>query len=127
MIDFEQYRIVLAQAEHKCPSPLEPEVIKRLGRSKRSKSGNLLERLRDYAQETLRFQTDTDLPFTNNQGETIFGWPSLIKYLVVSAPKSVLISFAISAAIYRLVEKMMRLQTTALTLLFEGILPAFIL
>jgi transposase len=65
----DQYRIILAQAEQECPPPLEPEGTKRRGRIKRSQSRNLLERLRDYEQETLRFMTDSDVPFTNNQGE----------------------------------------------------------
>ncbi len=32
-------------------------------------SRNLLERLRDFENETLRFMTDPHAPFTNNQGE----------------------------------------------------------
>jgi transposase len=36
---------------------------------KRSKSRSLLERLRDYEQDVLRFMSEPDVPFTNNQGE----------------------------------------------------------
>lgn len=42
---------------------------KRRGRIKKSKSRNLLERLRDFESETLRFMEDPDVPFTNNSGE----------------------------------------------------------
>lgn len=39
------------------------------GRVKQTKARNLLERLRDYEDETLRFITSPDVPFTNNQAE----------------------------------------------------------
>jgi len=66
----EQYRAILEQGEIECPPPLErQQTDRKKGRLKRSKSRNLLERLRDYEQETLRFMTDVDVPFTNNQGE----------------------------------------------------------
>ncbi len=34
-----------------------------------SKERNLLERLRDFEQDVLRFMIDADVPFTNNRGE----------------------------------------------------------
>jgi transposase len=39
------------------------------GRVKRSKSCNLILRLRDYEADVLRFLTDPHVPFTNNLGE----------------------------------------------------------
>ncbi|MCU7910491.1 MAG: transposase, partial [Candidatus Thiodiazotropha sp. (ex Lucinoma aequizonata)] len=39
------------------------------GRLKRSKARNLLERLRDFEQDVLRFMDVESVPFTNNQGE----------------------------------------------------------
>jgi transposase len=48
------------------PLPMQP---KRRGRVKKSKSRNLLERLRDFENETLRFMEDPLVPFTNNSGE----------------------------------------------------------
>jgi transposase len=39
------------------------------GRIKKSKSRNLLERLRDYEQDTLRFMDNERVPFSNNMGE----------------------------------------------------------
>lgn len=61
------YRKVLAAANAECPEPIKPADQK--GRVKRSKSRNLLERLIHFETETLRFMTDPDVPFTNNQGE----------------------------------------------------------
>ncbi len=39
------------------------------GRIKKSKSRNLLERLRDYEQDTLRIMDNQIVPFSNNLGE----------------------------------------------------------
>ena len=41
----------------------------RRGRLKRSKARNLLERLRDFEAEVLRFREVGNVPFTNNQGD----------------------------------------------------------
>ncbi|WP_139198358.1 IS66 family transposase, partial [Syntrophus gentianae] len=42
---------------------------KKKGKTARSKARNLLERLRDYENETLRFVVDYNVPFSNNQAE----------------------------------------------------------
>lgn len=47
----------------------DPAAPKRRGRLKRSKSRNLLERLRDYEDDVLRFMENAKVPFSNNQGE----------------------------------------------------------
>ena len=65
----ERYQNLLKQAEIECPSPEATRKPGQRGRMKRSKSRNLLERLRDFEQEVLRFMTDPLVPFTNNQGE----------------------------------------------------------
>jgi transposase len=65
----EQYRATLRQADLECPPPVSEKKPGQRGRVKRSKSRNLLERLINYEQETLRFMTDAQVPFTNNQGE----------------------------------------------------------
>ena len=65
----EQYRALLQQAEIECPPPDPQRKPGQRGRVKRSKARNLLERLLNYEQETLRFMTDARVPFTNNQGE----------------------------------------------------------
>jgi transposase len=64
-----QYRALLKDAERECPPPNPQKIPGQRGRLKRSKSRNLLERLINYENETLRFLNDPDVPFTNNQGE----------------------------------------------------------
>ena len=63
-----KYRAILKQGETQCPAPAKPEKGKR-GRVKKTKSRNLLERLRDFEQDTLRFMDNVDVPFSNNLGE----------------------------------------------------------
>lgn len=63
-----RYRSLLARANRECPEPRISGPAKR-GRPKKNKARNLLERLRDYETEVLRFMTDERVPFTNNLGE----------------------------------------------------------
>jgi len=65
----ERYRNLLAEADKECPPPDESERCGTRGRIKRSKARNLLERLRDYEDDVLRFMENPIIPFTNNQGE----------------------------------------------------------
>ncbi len=63
-----RYRGIIEKADKKeCPEPRRE--IKTRGRIKKTKSRNLLERLRDFEAETLRFMEIDYVPFTNNQGE----------------------------------------------------------
>lgn len=62
-----RYRSILTRGDRECPAP--KGVNNKPGRIARSKSRNLLERLREFETETLRFMTDKRVPFTNNQGE----------------------------------------------------------
>jgi len=64
-----RYRELLLEAEKECPPPDETGVKKR-GKTARSKARNLLERLRDFENETLRFMVDQNVPFSNNQAES---------------------------------------------------------
>ncbi len=65
-----QYERILAQGDEECPPPDKSNRIKgQRGRQKRTKSRALLERLRDYQDDVLRFMTHLAVPFTNNQGE----------------------------------------------------------
>lgn len=64
----EQYREILKQGEKECPLP-QPKQAGKRGRQKKTFSRNLLERLRDFEEDTLRFMTNAIVPFTNNQGE----------------------------------------------------------
>jgi len=65
----DQYRALLKRAEIECPPPDSKKIPGQRGRTKRSKSRNLLERLINYETDTLKFMIDVDVPFTNNQGE----------------------------------------------------------
>ena len=64
-----KYRAILKQGEIECPEPIRPKKKGKRGRIKRSKSRNLLERLRDYEQDALRFMDNELVPFSNNLGE----------------------------------------------------------
>jgi len=68
-----KFRGIIEIGEAECPGPpppiVEPGQKKKRGRQKKSKARNLLERLRDYEKETLRFMNEADVPFTNNPGE----------------------------------------------------------
>ncbi len=61
-----QYRALIKQGEIECPAPTHPQKKRKRWRIKKSKSRNLLERLRDYEQDTLRFMVEESVPFTNN-------------------------------------------------------------
>jgi len=65
----QQYRNLLEQAEIECPEPIRDKKKGKRGRIKKSKARNLLERLRDFEDEVLRFMDVDYVPFTNNLGE----------------------------------------------------------
>jgi transposase len=65
-----KYRVILKQGEIECPEPIRPKKKGKRGRIKKSKSRNLLERLRDYEQDALRFMDNGHVPFSNNLGES---------------------------------------------------------
>ena len=56
-----KYRKILRKAELECPENIKQRA--------QSKSRNLLERLLEFEEETLMFMEDSEVPFTNNQGE----------------------------------------------------------
>jgi len=64
-----RYRQLLVEADVECPPPDESKREGKRGRLKRSKSRNLLERLRNYEDDVLRFMEIEAVPFTNNQAE----------------------------------------------------------
>jgi len=63
------YQKILKEAEKESPPPDEANRKTKKGRLKRTKSRNLLERLRKYEEDVLRFMDNEIVPFTNNQGE----------------------------------------------------------
>lgn len=62
-----QYRQILDEGDLECPPPDRPPGKK--GRLKQSKSRNLLVRLRQFEEDTLRFMEEPLVPFTNNLSE----------------------------------------------------------
>ena len=62
-----RYRSILTKGKKECPLPKKDP--KQKGRIKKSKSRNLLERLIDFEDDTLRFMKERLVPFTNNLGE----------------------------------------------------------
>ncbi|OOP55716.1 MAG: transposase, partial [Candidatus Brocadia carolinensis] len=65
----QRYRIVLQKAEAESPPPDETNRKGKRGRVKRTKARNLLERLREYEDDVLRFMNNKNVPFTNNLAE----------------------------------------------------------
>jgi len=64
-----KYRALLREADIECPAPDESNRTGKRGKVPRSKSRNLLERLRDHEDDVLRFMDNKIVPFTNNQAE----------------------------------------------------------
>lgn len=64
-----RYRKLLAEAESECPAPDDTRRPGSRGRLPRSKARNLLERLRNYENDVLRFLDEPEVPFSNNQAE----------------------------------------------------------
>jgi transposase len=63
-----RYRRILTDAEKENPILPRQEKQKR-GRAAQTKTRNLLDRMRGHEDDILRFMTDADVPFTNNQAE----------------------------------------------------------
>lgn len=122
-----KYREILRQGDKECPAPEVAKDKKKRGRIAKTKSRNLLERLRDFETETLRFMTDIDVPFTNNQGEND------IRMTKVQQKISGCFRSFEGAEIFCRVRSYLTTcskhgiaPTTALNLLFSGKLPEFI-
>lgn len=64
-----RYRALLEEAVRECPAPDESQRKGRRGRLPRSKARNLLERLRDFESDVLRFMVEDEVPFSNNLAE----------------------------------------------------------
>ncbi|MCL4728700.1 MAG: IS66 family transposase [Candidatus Kuenenia stuttgartiensis] len=65
----QRYRKILQNAEAESPPPDETNRKGKRGRVKRTKARNLLERLRTYEGDVLRFMDNKNVPFTNNLAE----------------------------------------------------------
>ena len=65
--DLREYDAIIAAGEKECPLP--PPQKGKKGRPARGKTRCLLDRLKEYKAEVLRFLTVPEVPFTNNQAE----------------------------------------------------------
>lgn len=121
-----QYREILNLADKECPPPVQKPNKK--GRMKRSKSRNLLERLHRYEDDTLRFMEEPLTPFTNNNGERSFRM-SKVQQKISGCFRSM--KGARDACTVRsyivTCQKHNISATDALTMLFNRILPDFLL
>ena len=121
------YRALLQQAEQECPPPDPSKRPGQRGRPKRSKSRNLLERLRRYEQETLRFMTDAEVPFTNNQGENDIRMTKLHQKIAGCFRSQEGADIFCRVRSYLSTCRKNNVSASqALNLLFDGQLPAFI-
>jgi len=123
-----RYRKLLTEADNECPAPKAAQRQGSRGKLPRSKARNLLERLRDYENDVLRFMDEPDVPFSNNQAENdirmtkvqqkISGcfrsWDGALIFCRIRSYLSTCRKQGITA-------------TEALTLLFEGRSPDFML
>jgi len=121
-----QYRKILHEADVECPPPKDKRKKGQRGRIKKTKPRNLLERLRDYEDDTLRFMTSPEVTFTNNQGERD------IRMTKVQQKISGCFRSMDGARIFGRIRSYLSTckkhgisATTALALLFEGKLPDF--
>jgi transposase len=123
-----RYRKLLQEAEIECPPPEPPaDGKKKRGRLARSKPRNLLERLRDFEQDVLRFMVDKDVPFSNNLAEND------IRMTKVQQKISGCFRSMLGAKMFCRIRSYLSTSrkhgvsaTVALTLLFQGKLPAFV-
>jgi transposase len=121
-----EYRNIIKKGEIECPEPIRPKKGKR-GRIKKSKSRNLLERLRDYENDTLRFMENASVAFSNNLGEND------IRMTKVQQKISGCFRSMDGAKIFCLVRSYLSTcrkqgikSSRALELLFNGQLPEFV-
>jgi transposase len=121
----ERYRLILKEAEETCPPPERPPGHR--GRLKRTKSRNLLERLRDYESAVLLFMTDPIVPFSNNQAENDLRMTK-VQQKISGCFRSIAGAnfFCRIRSYLSTCRKHNVSPTAALTLLFNGQLPEFL-
>lgn len=123
----QQYRTLLEGAEAESPPPDESQRKPgQKGRLKRSKGRNLLERLRHFETETLRFLENPCVPFTNNQGENDIRMTKVHQKISgCFRSQEGAVTFCRVRSYLSTCRKQGMTATEALTLLFQGTLPDF--
>jgi len=98
------------------------------GKLKRTKSRNLLERLKNYVDDVLRFMADPLVPFTNNQGERDIRMIK-VQQKIFGCFRSIegAINFCKVRSYLSTCKKNDVSASEALEMLFNGTLPIFIL
>ena len=121
-----KYRAILDAADEECPPPTEKRKKGQKGRLKRTKSRNLLERLRDYENDVLRFMDLKIVPFTNNLGERDIRMTK-VQQKISGCFRSVdgAKIFCRLRSYLSTCKKQNISSSTALELLFDGKLPIF--
>jgi transposase len=120
-----KYDDIISAGELESPLAFKGAEVKR-GRKKQSRARNLLERLREKKDATLRFMTHGDAPFTNNLAERDIRMTKVHQKIsgcyktLETANGACLIRSFISTC-----QKQGICVSTALTQLFEGKLPTF--
>jgi len=111
--------------DKECPPPIKDPAKK--GKIKRSKSRNLLERLRNYEDDTLRFMDDPLTPFTNNDGERSFRMAKVQQKIsgCFRSMKGTRDFFTVRSYLMTC-QKHNISASKALTMLFNNTLPAFL-
>lgn len=122
-----RYKDLLDKAQKECPPPDESKRNGKRGRLKRSKARNLLERLIDYEDETLRFMNDQKVPFTNNQGENDIRMTKVQQKIsgCFRSMKGAVIFCRVRSYLSTCKKHGLR-ASEALRILFEGKLPDFL-
>lgn len=121
----EQYREILDRGNKECPELQPPPNQKR--RPKQTKSRNLLERLRDFEGDVLRFMRESIVPFTNNLGERdIRMFKVQQKISGCFRAMEAAVNFAILRSYLSTCKKNGLSATQALEILFSRKLPDFI-
>jgi transposase len=125
-----KYREIIKTGDLECslppiPPPAQP---KRRGRVKKSKSRNLLERLRDFETEVLRFMEDPLVHFTNNSGENDLRMTK-VQQKISGCFRSIEGAYIFCRIRSYLLtcQKHSVTMTEALELLFQGKMPAFMI
>ena len=122
----QRYREILNEAEKESPPPDEATRKGKRGRLKRTKSRNLLERLQNFEEDTLRFMDNEIVPFTNNLGENDIRMTKVQQKISGCFRSEEGAQFFCRIRSYiSSCRKQNIASTTALKLLFKGGLPDF--